>query len=473
MMGRVLAFLLLLAIDLGRPRLGEAVTNPYGYDGASACSSEKFSRAGRSRPLPCDLHTDSWCLDAGNEYPWHAVQRFVKENEGLMKRMYGNQRHLKVLKKELARQNIDVVIDHSGKKFYYPDDDDDDEDDYDASFRNKWRYDSRLDSSNHIRASRQLQDELVLPNEDGKDVKLNSSSVTTEAPSSPIPETSTSTTNGSTTSTTSTTISAKINLTVSSTNVQTSSTEKATTTTDSSLPAMVVSLSQIANIHNLNNNAIVEQQIDRSDVDVEELTEIPSTDAEVSEKQEFRPRPEYNKPTETTSSRPSPSETNSTVTEGQLFQDYTAKDKPEAPQPVLKVRGINACPVKEEVVAPFWANNTRGEVLALLNFYPFEQYVHWEKCTHEHKQMYCRDGCRCEQQYRLHRLLAYDPNNECRGIFSDWFKFPSCCVCRCYELPLEFRFTSRSPRQWGGVLKVRTPEPPPPVPRRRQAREYL
>jgi hypothetical protein len=27
----------------------------------------------------------------------------------------------------------------------------------------------------------------------------------------------------------------------------------------------------------------------------------------------------------------------------------------------------NACPVKEEVVAPFWANNTRGEVLALLN----------------------------------------------------------------------------------------------------------
>lgn len=61
--------------------------------------------------------------------------------------------------------------------------------------------------------------------------------------------------------------------------------------------------------------------------------------------------------------------------------------------------------------------------------------------------MYCRDGCRCEQQYRLHRLLAYDPNNECRGIFSDWFKFPSCCVCKCYDLPAEFRVTSRSPRR--------------------------
>lgn len=97
-------------------------------------------------------------------------------------------------------------------------------------------------------------------------------------------------------------------------------------------------------------------------------------------------------------------------------------------------------------MAPFWANNTRGEVLALLNLYPFEQYVHWEKCTNENKQMYCRDGCRCEQQYRLHRLLAYDPHNECRGIFSDWFRFPSCCICKCYDVPFEFRVTSRSPR---------------------------
>lgn len=60
--------------------------------------------------------------------------------------------------------------------------------------------------------------------------------------------------------------------------------------------------------------------------------------------------------------------------------------------------------------------------------------------------MFCRQGCRCEQQYRLHRLLAYDPSNDCRGIFSDWFKFPSCCVCRCYDLPTELRLTSRSPR---------------------------
>uniref|UniRef100_W8C8D6 Spaetzle domain-containing protein n=1 Tax=Ceratitis capitata TaxID=7213 RepID=W8C8D6_CERCA len=128
--------------------------------------------------------------------------------------------------------------------------------------------------------------------------------------------------------------------------------------------------------------------------------------------------------------------------DGQLYQDALKQEV----KPSANMRGINACPVKEEVVAPFWANNTRGEVLALLNLYPFEQYVHWEKCTHEHRQMYCREGCRCEQQYRLHRLLAYDPHNECRGIFSDWFRFPSCCICKCYGIPMEFRATSRSPR---------------------------
>lgn len=108
----------------------------------------------------------------------------------------------------------------------------------------------------------------------------------------------------------------------------------------------------------------------------------------------------------------------------------------EKQETIVKLKkGVNACPVKEEVIAPYWANNTRGETLALLNVYPFEQYVHWEKCAFEQQQMFCREGCKCEQQYRLHRLLAFDPKNECRGIFADWFRFPSCCICICYELP--------------------------------------
>jgi len=99
---------------------------------------------------------------------------------------------------------------------------------------------------------------------------------------------------------------------------------------------------------------------------------------------------------------------------------------------------LNACPVKEEVFAPYWANNTRDQVLALLNLYPFEQYIHMETCKFNHEEMLCRKGCRCEQQYRLHRLLAFDPNNECRGIFSDWFRFPSYCICKCYNVPEDF-----------------------------------
>lgn len=95
---------------------------------------------------------------------------------------------------------------------------------------------------------------------------------------------------------------------------------------------------------------------------------------------------------------------------------------------------VNACPVKEEVFAPYWANNTRDQVLALLNLYPFEQYIHMETCKFPEEEMMCRKGCRCEQQYRLHRLLAFDPSNECRGIFSDWFRFPSYCICKCYNV---------------------------------------
>ena len=42
----------------------------------------------------------------------------------------------------------------------------------------------------------------------------------------------------------------------------------------------------------------------------------------------------------------------------------------------------------------------------------------------------CRRDCSCEQKYKWHRLLAYDPNNDCAGVFMDWFLFPACCSCR-------------------------------------------
>ena len=53
----------------------------------------------------------------------------------------------------------------------------------------------------------------------------------------------------------------------------------------------------------------------------------------------------------------------------------------------------------------------------------------------------CAGDCQCEQKYKWHRLLAYDPNNDCEGVFMDWFLFPSCCSCRC-ELNLTIIMTT-------------------------------
>ena len=53
--------------------------------------------------------------------------------------------------------------------------------------------------------------------------------------------------------------------------------------------------------------------------------------------------------------------------------------------------------------------------------------------THDRRKastLRCNRDCSCEQKYKWHRLLSYDPNNDCSGIFMDWFLFPSCCTCR-------------------------------------------
>jgi len=92
------------------------------------------------------------------------------------------------------------------------------------------------------------------------------------------------------------------------------------------------------------------------------------------------------------------------------------------------------CESKTEVTMPFWASNSNGKVRAILNNKEFEQAVHQEICTGA-LTLRCSRDCACEQKYKWHRLLAYDPNNDCAGIFMDWFLFPSCCVCRCNKNP--------------------------------------
>lgn len=93
----------------------------------------------------------------------------------------------------------------------------------------------------------------------------------------------------------------------------------------------------------------------------------------------------------------------------------------------------DACESTVEVVTPYWAANSAGKIRAIVNTQHFEQAVHQEVCT-KPRTARCGGDCGCEQKYKWHRLLAYDPDNDCKGIFMDWFLFPSCCVCRCAPL---------------------------------------
>jgi len=94
----------------------------------------------------------------------------------------------------------------------------------------------------------------------------------------------------------------------------------------------------------------------------------------------------------------------------------------------------DSCESTVEVVTPYWAANSAGKVRAIVNTQHFEQAVHQEVCSSRTTKR-CTGDCSCEQKYKWHRLLAYDPDNDCKGIFMDWFLFPSCCVCRCLPFP--------------------------------------
>lgn len=96
---------------------------------------------------------------------------------------------------------------------------------------------------------------------------------------------------------------------------------------------------------------------------------------------------------------------------------------------------MDACEARTEVTTPYWATNSNGKVRAIVNNDNFEQAVHQEICTVS-RTLRCAGDCQCEQKYKWHRLLAYDPNNDCEGVFMDWFLFPSCCSCRCLRNPL-------------------------------------
>lgn len=95
---------------------------------------------------------------------------------------------------------------------------------------------------------------------------------------------------------------------------------------------------------------------------------------------------------------------------------------------------LDSCESSIEIVTPYWASNSAGKIRAVVNTQHFEQAIQQEVCQNVQTKR-CSGDCSCDQKYKWHRLLAYDPEDDCRGIFMDWFLFPSCCVCKCAPLP--------------------------------------
>uniref|UniRef100_A0AAG5CX91 Spaetzle domain-containing protein n=1 Tax=Anopheles atroparvus TaxID=41427 RepID=A0AAG5CX91_ANOAO len=573
----------------------DSIAESYGYDSASSCDPTRASRRGRSqllKTIPCDLSVQAYCNLPGSAYPWHAVRRFVHENQGLMRRMYGDVRHISVLKEEFENNEIEIDdIDRATERYSRPDANDGRDRRIDGGKRMKYLRPSvpqQYEGLGHY--MRDKSNEIAFNEPHFRPAQLKTTTTTARTVTSTTvkgtistaqaPNTTTLMTTTTTTPTSRSTYETHTTTETGAPSTTSRSTATATTvespprtvstaaSTDQTAPStqspaegepltpspsdasgkkghtQSISDSEDAITSSkdtkLASDNVVEgkdtadpvklQPVEGETIDIEALSSLAKLEtsealpAEQKEKEmgeetlggkisstlklsssglQLKPHldtPKVEVTESTVSSYPndrldtvtgepvanskgvvdqvedgndvvaeaqaqddsvpssstiqqqkirfesikgvgSPSMKKPMNAESQLFQDVAQKEPP-----VVNGRGVNACPVKEEVVAPFWANNTRGEVLALLNLYPFEQYVHWEKCTHELKQMYCREGCRCEQQYRLHRLLAYDPHNECRGIFSDWFRFPSCCICKCYDMPFDSRVTSRSPR---------------------------
>ncbi|CAN7993974.1 unnamed protein product [Ixodes hexagonus] len=58
------------------------------------------------RDIPCDMSKSDFCNVPGSGYPWHAVRRYIFENQGLVRRMYGDQRHSQIVVSELEARRL-------------------------------------------------------------------------------------------------------------------------------------------------------------------------------------------------------------------------------------------------------------------------------------------------------------------------------------------------------------------------------
>src|SRR5687768_11103263 len=61
--------------------------------------------------IPCDMSKNFYCNSPGSAYPWSSVKRYIYENQGFMRRMYGDLRQSVVVRNEIdeTRERYDSI----------------------------------------------------------------------------------------------------------------------------------------------------------------------------------------------------------------------------------------------------------------------------------------------------------------------------------------------------------------------------
>ncbi|XP_022256737.1 protein spaetzle 4-like isoform X5 [Limulus polyphemus] len=325
--------------------------------------------------IPCDMSKSLYCSSSGSAYPWNSVRRYIYDNQGLIRRMYGDQRHSFILQEEIGTQRLRYINLPPSPNFRNP-------------------------KAAHMRSNSRQQTFPQTVSLFPTDLDRKDSTSKTASPETTPPEHPTST---------------AINLeedvnkteipTTSSITTRFSETNRSVTSSANASEAMSF-LETTVNSLDLNETTVNSLDINETTVSPTEIEgdedllpqvftyatattstslEITVTDTIASTSETTVDSKPYTKTTKEDDFTIQPVYYEDTSElEGMIniinsnhLNAQTDEDEERVSSPNRV--GVNACLVTEEVVAPYWANNTRGETLALLNVYPFEQYVHWEK----------------------------------------------------------------------------------------------
>jgi len=473
--------------------LGQSIAS---YDEYLSCDrqyeSSRGARVLELIPSGCDMTQKSFCYEKGQAYPDKAIKRFLRENLGLMKRMssdvdskevvremrsasfniYSNPVHDEV--KEQGRQvkssSFNMNMMPPGENIF-----------------NGLHYNIKLGSG--LAMVKNAKDEII---RDTDPVSVQTTTKNTRTSTSETVQTSTSQTTMIVTTSQSTSRSPTPTTTSPTTRQDTTTNISPSTVTEQASTNTVLNYVDNDTTYTVQEETTPPSVTEEEELYYDEYEEDDQFDNEYIEPDEYTFEHSGEEIYEQSTNNEfsdlqkelanlNPQDLESQLPEIlQIFDEEIENKVEEASvteevlvavteevekEPEIEYSGdpINACDVNESVQAPYWANNTRNHTLALLNLYPFEQYIHMETCKAEFDEMLCRPGCRCEQQYRLHRLLAFDPNNECRGIFSDWFKFPSFCLCKCYTSAIQFKESMRNPKNQNFTPKEKMHRGPGPT----------